>query len=51
MAGSGGFEPQSKPPVHTGGFDFVSKRVKGSHIHFDRVKKRKRGYSYGTSNC
>ncbi|WP_261321748.1 hypothetical protein [Enterococcus raffinosus] len=26
MAGSGGFEPQSKPPVHTGGFDYCSMR-------------------------
>ena len=28
MVGNGGFQPQSKPPVHTGGFDLIERTNK-----------------------
>lgn len=31
-AGNKGFQPQSKPPVHTGGFDWIEKELNFSTI-------------------
>ncbi|MGX1444198.1 hypothetical protein ACUXHY_003704, partial [Cytobacillus horneckiae] len=45
-AGKRGFQPQSKPPVHTGGFDFMRGVKRGARGKYGIGVSNAEDYSY-----